>query len=295
MLGLRQRDRHDERLPTDIYISLVDSLFDNFTSMLAGAVCATVAAVLTAWKGGDWFLWASALGIALVGAARSLHMRAYARGEKPTTVEAARTCEHRYAIGAGAYAAMLGAWSFLGIALTSDPTIHLLCAAVTIGYTAGGAGRNSGRPDIVLLQIICACGPLAVALMLNSSVYYVALGILIILFFMGLKRIAYSLHSTNLKALVASRDIRSLAMRFDTALNNMPHGLCMFDAQGRVVVSNSRLSDLLGVARDIAQRGITARELLQECARAGSISAGSVERFAAHFESHLSRRGAPTR
>jgi diguanylate cyclase (GGDEF)-like protein len=291
MFASRQRNRQNERVPSDIYISLVDSLFDNFTSMFAGAVCATAGAILTAWKGGHWFLWASALGILLVGIGRALHMRAYARSPKPTTVEEAWECERHYAFGAGSYALMLGMWSFFGIALTTDPVIHLLCAAVTIGYTAGGAGRNSGRPHIVLLQIICACGPLAVALMLNSSIYYVGLGILIILFFMGLKRISYSLHTTNLKALVASRDIQSLAMRFDTALNNMPHGLCMFDAQGRVVVSNSRLTELLGVARDIAERGVTARELLQECAQAGSISPSSVERFAAHFESHLTGRG----
>ena len=291
MFAPQRRNRQDERVPGDIYISLVDSLFDNFTSMLAGAICATIAAMLTAWKAGDPLLWASAFGILVVGVARSLHMRAYARGDKPATLEAAQASELRYAIGAGAYASMLGAWSFLGIALTSDPVIHLLCASVTIGYTAGGAGRNSGRPHIVLLQIVCACGPLAIALMVNSSVYYVALGILIILFFMGLRRISYSLHETNLKALVASRDIRSLAMRFDTALNNMPHGLCMFDASGHVVVSNKRLTELFGVARDIAQRGITARELLQECADASAISAASVERFAAHFESHLSGRG----
>ena len=133
MFAPQRRNRQDERLPSDLYISLVDSLFDNFTSMLAGAICATIAAVLTAWKAGDPLLWASAFGILVVGIARALHMRTYARSEKPTTVEAAQACELRYAIGAGAYASMLGAWAFVGIALTDDPVIHLLCSSVTIG------------------------------------------------------------------------------------------------------------------------------------------------------------------
>lgn len=38
-----------------------------------------------------------------------------------------------------------------------------------------------------------------------------------------------------------------LADRFDTALNNMPHGLAMFDADGRVLVVNRRWSEILPI------------------------------------------------
>ena len=54
----------------------------------------------------------------------------------------------------------------------------------------------------------------------------------------ALKFIAERLRRTLLDAVVASRDMTLLAERFDTALNNMPHGLCMFDAERRIAVSN---------------------------------------------------------
>ena len=54
-----------------------------------------------------------------------------------------------------------------------------------------------------------------------------------------MKFISDRLRETLLDAVIASRDMSLLAKRFDTALNNMPHGLCMFDADRRIVVANA--------------------------------------------------------
>ena len=40
----------------------------------------------------------------------------------------------------------------------------MLCTTVTIGYAAGGAARNYGRPWIVQLHLLFSCGPMSVAL-----------------------------------------------------------------------------------------------------------------------------------
>ena len=61
--------------------------------------------------------------------------------------------------------------------------------------------------------------------------------------FLGIKFMSDRLRRTLFDAATASRDVALLANRFDAALNNMPHGLCMFDSEGRIVVSNQgRLS-----------------------------------------------------
>ncbi|TCD16555.1 putative bifunctional diguanylate cyclase/phosphodiesterase [Oricola cellulosilytica] len=41
-------------------------------------------------------------------------------------------------------------------------------------------------------------------------------------------------------------ELRSQNVLFDTALNNMTHGLCMFDAEGKMIVSNRQFSRLYG-------------------------------------------------
>ena len=45
------------------------------------------------------------------------------------------------------YAGVLGVWCFLTIYGNDDAVAHMVCVAVTIGYTAGGAARNYGQPS----------------------------------------------------------------------------------------------------------------------------------------------------
>lgn len=45
----------------------------------------------------------------------------------------------------------------------------------------------------------------------------------------------------------AERLLREQKLQLDTALNNMVHGLCMFDAQGRVVLFNERYRELMAL------------------------------------------------
>jgi diguanylate cyclase (GGDEF)-like protein len=50
--------------------------------------------------------------------------------------------------------------------------------------------------------------------------------------------------------------------RFDTALNNMIHGLTMFDGNHRLVVCNQRYRDLYGIPESLTQPGATLEEIL---------------------------------
>ena len=44
-------------------------------------------------------------------------------------------------------------------------------------------------------------------------------------------------------------------LRFDAALNNMSHGLVMFDAHTRLVVCNERYMQIYGLSPDVAKPG----------------------------------------
>ena len=51
------------------------------------------------------------------------------------------------------------------------------------------------------------------------------------------------------------RDLKKQNARFDIALNNMTHGLCMFDGERRLVVSNEQYARMYGLPRDLLQPG----------------------------------------
>lgn len=51
--------------------------------------------------------------------------------------------------------------------------------------------------------------------------------------------------------------------RFDAALKNMSHGLCMFDAEQRVVMSNMRYAEIYGLTPEQIKPGTTLRQIVQ--------------------------------
>ena len=173
------------------------------------------------------------------------------------------------------YAVSLGIWCVVALLGSDDAVAHMICVSVTLGYMAAGAGRTYGRPWIFHLQTLLACGPLSMALVLNGSPYYVGLGLLNVLFFIGLKHITTSLQQIFVRALVAREREAALAAQFDTALNNMPHGLCMFGADGRLAVMNHRFGEMMRLSENRVHRGASAPDIVAACIGAGSISAAS--------------------
>jgi len=81
--------------------------------------------------------------------------------------------------------------------------------------------------------------PTAIALALHGTPYYVGIACVSAVFFLALKQISTNLQRIFVQALVAREREAALAGQFDTALNNMPHGLCMFAADGSLAVMNS--------------------------------------------------------
>ena len=52
-------------------------------------------------------------------------------------------------------------------------------------------------------------------------------------------------------------------VRFDAAINNMIQGLCMFDGNQKVLVSNVRYAEIYGLSLDQVKAGTTLREILE--------------------------------
>jgi diguanylate cyclase (GGDEF)-like protein len=60
---------------------------------------------------------------------------------------------------------------------------------------------------------------------------------------------------------------------FGEALHNMSHGLCMFDANARLIVRNDRYLEIVGMPRGSIEPGCTLREILEKLAVAGVLNA----------------------
>jgi len=58
-------------------------------------------------------------------------------------------------------------------------------------------------------------------------------------------------------------ELQAQNLRFDAALKNMAHGLCMFDRNERLIVCNDRYAEISGLSPDLVKPGVTLRTILE--------------------------------
>lgn len=93
-------------------------------------------------------------------------------------------------------------------------------------------------------------------------------------------------HEAELTQLSAALKVQNL--HFDTALNNMVQGLCLFDGDQRLIVCNKRYLDMYGFSADVVKPGILLREVMEYSVSLGNYSSenatAAVKQRPAHAE-----------
>jgi diguanylate cyclase (GGDEF)-like protein len=279
----------DQKVSPSIRAALIDTLFENSTSLLAGIVFVSIAAAMTALKTGENVIWGCVALLVVAGAIRAFDLRRYQERKSILTAEEAARWKTRYQIGAMIQAAAIGIWCSTTLLITDDAVVHMICLSVTTGILAGGAGRAYGRQWIFQLQAALIFGPTVIALALRGTTYYIAMAVVSAAFVMAIVQISANLHRIFMGALLARERESALAGQFDTALNNMPHGLCMFAADGRLAVMNHRFSEMMGLSDDLVHRGASAPGIVSACVSAGSISKASGKMILSEIENSQAR------
>ena len=258
------------------------TLFGAITSLFVGVATASGLAWWIYRQEGDPVFAALAVALLIVGAGRAalaIAFRVRPPADWPSRRSVARTAR-AYAAGAWAFTALIGATGFLTLLLSRDLAGPLLICTFITGYTAAVTGRNSASIPVVVGQNILTLGPVAAAGLLIGDGMHLALALLMVLLFYSATEIALQLNRTAVAALVRGEENAALAERLDArnailrereqelarqndlfgaALGNMPHGLCMFDARGRLLVANDRTVELLGIPPGRLLPGMSAR------------------------------------
>jgi diguanylate cyclase (GGDEF)-like protein len=274
----------DQGMSPAISAALIDSLFEAHRPLLAGIIFSAIAAAMTALKTGQMLTWACVPLLVGAGTVRAHDLLRYQARKSNLTAEEASRWEKRYQIGAMIQAAAIGVWCSLTLLITDDAVAHMISLSVTTGLLAGGAGRAYGRQWIFQLQAVLIFGPIVIALALRGTPYYLAMSVVSAAFVMGIMRISANLHRIFMRAVVAREREAALAGQFDTALNNMPHGLCMFRGDGQLVVMNNRFRQMLNLPPDIISRKLSASDIVDACVAGGAISAASGKLILAEIE-----------
>jgi diguanylate cyclase (GGDEF)-like protein len=267
----------------------IDSLFEALGTVVTGIVFSVIAATMTALKTGQNLTWACVALLVMAGAVRAFDLWRYQARKSTLTAEEAARWQQRYQIGATIQAAAIGIWCSLALLSSDDAVVHMICLSVTSGIVAGGAGRAYGRPSIFRLQAALIFGPAVIALALRGTPYYIAMSVVCAAFLLAVMQLSANLHRIFMRAVVAREREAALANQFDTALNNMPHGLCMFSADGRLAVMNQRFSEMMNLPDDFVHHGVSASDIVDACVLAESVSAISGKMVLAEIENSQAR------
>ncbi len=262
----------DQGLRDEVYISLVRSLYADPRTLIIGSSGTVLAAVLSAVLTGHPAFYASAAILLCLTLARAADVAQFkAAGHKMCDRGDAARWERRYTIFASIYVFVLGIWSFLTFAIPASPPVQLLAFSMTLANLIGVAGRNYGSRLLVTTQLTCAGLPLLAGLVLAGNTHYAVVACVLGPFLLSFKSIADKLRATLTTAVVSAKRERLLAARLEAALDNMAHGLCMFERDGQLSLVNRRLPAIVGLPAGLAEPGRGIGRFLVRCQRAGLI------------------------
>lgn len=85
-------------------------------------------------------------------------------------------------------------------------------------------------------------------------------------------------------------ELREQNELFDAALSNMSQGLCMFDGDQHLIVSNRRFATLYGLGYEPLESGLTLDSIIEQTVKAGACSQDSAKQYLAEQRAHILRK-----
>jgi len=239
-------DKGQNTLPADVYLSFVSSLYGNRQTLFVGMISHVITFAFVFAKTSDPFFLLWSAFVVLIWSLRAHGMRRFDRADK-TALDMAgiRYWENWYNLGAVGTTFALGTACCYSLVVSRDAFAEIACISVTFGTMVSVVGRNYGSPRTVNYMVLAACLPIAAGFLALQDFYHAVLATLVLPFAMTTRSMANGVRTFLYENVLAARDLATIADRFDAALNNMPHGLFMLDADHRILVANRRACELL--------------------------------------------------
>ncbi len=242
--------------------SNIDALYTDARTLAIGVAAASVITLITALEARDPWIAGLGISLALIGVIRLLSMHVFQLVRPGLDAAGLAHWEKIYVIGGAIYLGVLGLFCLKSFGFTMDPFARVSSIAITLAYLVGTPGRSFASPALVDSQIVMAAVPVLAGVTMAGGWYWSISLFVLVPFMISLKTISTRLQGIFTTAINRTAEATRLASELDAALNNMPQGLAMFDATGKVTVMNSRLRQLINIPDQSDDKNITIRDIL---------------------------------
>ncbi|MGD9545271.1 MAG: putative bifunctional diguanylate cyclase/phosphodiesterase [Methylocystis sp.] len=282
---VRRKSGARESSDVQIHSDLVETLFGTAGSFFAGLLGGLIAPAL-AWLilGDSIYLYFVGL-IAVLGAFRLYVFFAHAHAPVSLRRRDSKEWERLYAIGAVGFMTAVGASVAVLFYYHYNDVLGIYSIVIMMSGLSGLAGRNAGRPWIVLAQSLGLALPLAIAAMMHEERRYFGLAIIVVLLIVSIHSTTKFLHGNLESALRNGLDASRQRQKFSLALNSMTHGLCMGDADLSVTVVNRRVFDFFGIVA--ATTPIRLEALAHSIGKSAGLSPRETQIFIERWKRHV--------
>ena len=264
-----------QELPGQLYIGFVDSLLVEVRSLFLACTASVAAALVAAIASGSVSLWACAALMLLLSFVRMRFQLVHANNRPSPNFEAARRRERIFVAGATAHIALLSIWTLVAFVTTNEGFVRFLATTVTVTYAFGMWTRSFALDRGMNAQLAAAFVPLSAAFLVAGGWYPSMIVISLLPLILFIKSSSNRMKDI-FRAEIAERNRSAmLAGKLDTALNNMSHGLCMIDRQGRLILANDKFHRIFRMPPEAELAGTHARAVFRRLVRNRSIDDAS--------------------
>lgn len=240
---------------------------------------------VAAWETQDPLLFS----LALLGCAANIVLLLVVAKSDPRSAQATgelRRLERRFVLAACAGSASVGAISTWALFSTDDALIHLMVVALELAALATCL-RNYFSPRLVTVQTALLVYPPAIAMTFRGHPIYWALALGALLLGYVITKIAEGLYKEALGSLRKDEELKEQNIRFEAALSNMAQGLCMYDADGRLLVCNRRYLEIYGFSDEVVKPGVTLKRVLEHSRAVGNHPDAPIDELFSRFATSL--------
>ncbi|TCD11386.1 putative bifunctional diguanylate cyclase/phosphodiesterase [Oricola cellulosilytica] len=273
-------------ITAEVYTSFVDTFFSDKRSLVMGAALQAVVV------GAAWFdtghpiylvLLTTMLATALL---RLRQAKAYhadqARVQHPdmeSRVRWATRWENRYMALSAAGSMLIGLYAYVALRIASSEYSIISATTLVFATLPTVVGRLYGSQRLVSVIVISLLAPTALGAVFYGDPAHLMIALLCPPYVLLIQSLVRNIRSSVLDAIHGRWKNQEIAERFDVALNNMSHGLIMFDGDLRVLVANRTARRLFDIPAHINLEGRQFEAILRYGAQRGAFSRKQAQRL----------------
>jgi len=246
------------------YIAFIKTLYESRKTLTAGMIGHAICLWAVFFSTEDRVYLFAVVILVAVRLLRGASMKLFDRVdlENMTRTEAVKW-ERLYIAGSSSASLTLGLTGAYSLYMQESAAAMVVAVGLSMTTLVAVVGRNFGSKANIDIITGMACVPMALGMFLSGSMALFVVGLSFIPMYFSTREMAETVRSMLREAYRSSHRSQDLAEEFDAALNNMPHGLLMLDADSRVRVANSKAANLLGFADKAALNGHTLAAMIR--------------------------------